>query len=994
MAIRKNTIFKKILMPLMLIMALQLCIVYGGIYLGGTVREMENNSLDILAERTQSRANMLESEMVGRWSRLESTAEAIVINTQNWLIDNKREPTSLKLHSEVSSELLNELSGEIIEMMRRNVVTGGFFVLEGNNADSKDGIYFRDINPKNYPEDYSDLLAMCGPSRVTKKLGIALSPYWQPNFDFSAVAEGEAAFFKNPADASKNHPDFDIVDCGYWSSLFHVFGESEDVSVITYSIPIRLDDGSLLGVLGVEIDSEYFSQFLPSRDLGQSGREGYLLLKKKEDEWNKVELATGSLFKARLESGQMVEQNVDPVDEDRVYLKAEGLTNNVLMHQVPMNLYNTNTPFVKEQWCVTAVVEEEILFAVVNRFQQRLVYSAVAAGIIGIVGIFLSARLIAKPISGLSSKLKTISAKRTISLEQIGVAEIDELITSLEYYSQKEADSAARLSQILEMTGVTVGAFSVEGKNARFVQCTPGVFELIPACNEERQDDVNIPIECFDAYGLGKVINSDGETDTFSADVAVTTDEGETRWIHSQLKRTGERTLGVFTNVTQEVVERMRIEHDRDYDVLTNLYNRRAFWNAVNCIAANPDEMGIAAAVMVDLDNLKFVNDTYGHDYGDLYIKTTGEVISDISSDNCVTARISGDEFVLLFHGFKTKDEIYKLCEDMQNTMRKTMIAMPDSTFMQLRASAGMAWYPSDSDNMEQLVQYADFAMYMVKRDRKGELNEFNLESYNQNAYLLHCMEELNTLIEKEMVDYQFQPIVDILTGDIYAYEALMRPRSENIKSPLELLALAKSQFKLSSLERLTFFRAAESFSIQPALHGKAKLFINSIANQIMSNEESSEFKKQFEAFISRVVIEVTESEQTNEDYTKRKLDTAKEWGAEIAVDDYGTGYNGEVSILSLSPRYVKVDISLVRGIHSSPDKQQIVENLVKYAHSRNILIIAEGVEYRTEYEKLVSMGVDLVQGYFVARPSFGAIPSLTDEKLAEIAEIVKINRC
>lgn len=995
MGIRKHTIFRKILVPLTLIMALQLFIIYGAIYLGGTVKEMQNNSLDILQERTQSRANLLETEMVQRWSRLESTAQAIVTQAEETMLENSLAPaSSFKLHSEESTVLLNEISDEIITMIRRSTVTGGFFILAGDDENVKDGVYFRDINPQNDPADYSDVLALCGPSSVTKKLGIALNAYWRSSFDLTRYGEEGASFYTNPVKAALEHPNFKITDCGYWSSFFHVNSEKYDVPVITYSIPLRLSDGTLLGVLGVEIDYDYLSQLIPSRDLGQSGREGYLLLKEKGNEWNRVEAVTGSFFKSKLQSGQTVNFETDSFNDRHIYLKSDNIAKDVLSYQVGINLYNTNTPFVEERWVVAAVADKDVLFDAANRFEERLFYCALGAALLGFIGIFLSARLVANPISGLSSKLKNTSARQAVSLGKIGVAEIDELITSLEYYSGRAADSAARLSQILEMTGITVGAFSIDGDDSETVQCTSGVFELLPWLGQHVNESGEVPFEIFSSNRLKDFISGNAEDTVVSTDVEIDSENGEKRWLRAQIKRTGGKILGVFTDVTQEVFERKRIEHDRDYDVLTNLYNRRAFWYNVNIIGENPKAMKVSAALMIDLDNLKFVNDTYGHDYGDLYIRTTGSVLGQSANERCIASRISGDEFVLFFHGFDSKQEIYELCNSLQNTMRETMITVPDGTLIQLRASAGLAWYPDDSKNLEQLVHYADFAMYMVKRDRKGELSEFNLEIYNQNAYLLHCMEELNTLIEQEMIDYQFQPIIDVHTGEIFAYEALMRPRSENIKSPLELIALAKSQFKLASLERLTFFRATESFAEQPVAYGTAKLFVNSLANQIMTDDEISEFQERFKPFLSRIVVEVTESEQNHEDYTGRKLQICKEWGAEIAVDDYGTGYNGEVSILSLSPKYVKIDISLVRDIDTNLDKQQIVSNLVLYAHDRGIKLIAEGIESRSELEKLISMGVDLAQGYYLARPSFGAISSLSDEKLEELAEINQKAEC
>lgn len=144
--------------------------------------------------------------------------------------------------------------------------------------------------------------------------------------------------------------------------------------------------------------------------------------------------------------------------------------------------------------------------------------------------------------------------------------------------------------------------------------------------------------------------------------------------------------------------------------------------------------------------------------------------------------------------------------------MDEEYLELPNKQKFRLRMSGGIAWYPDNTDDYTKLIKYADFAMYKVKKRGKGRYGEFDRESYFQDAYLLQNKEELNHLIEEELIEYYFQPIIDVKTGETFAYEALMRSRLDSIPTVYEILSLAKQESKLYEIERLTWFKSMESF--------------------------------------------------------------------------------------------------------------------------------------------------------------------------------------
>ena len=448
-----------------------------------------------------------------------------------------------------------------------------------------------------------------------------------------------------------------------------------------------------------------------------------------------------------------------------------------------------------------------------------------------------------------------------------------------------------------------------------------------------------------------------------------------------EFSRTGIRELDQFASaITQlsrdnrmaEALERRRIEHERDYDILTGLYNRQAFRRACEELFAHPEKLGHAALVMTDLDNLKQINDTYGHDWGDQYLRQTGRCLAQSVPSGTLCARLSGDEFLLFFYGYRSREEIRRKLEELRDALHASTSTLPNGSQLHISISAGVSWYPKDSTNYNTLKKYADFAMYQVKQSKKGEMREFDVGMYNQEAYALQTRHEFEEMLRQEAVEYYFQPIFSARSGRVVAYEALMRPQMPTLRSPMAVLKLARELGRLYDVERLTVFKASETFRDlrrKGLIREDALLFVNSIASVSLNDGDVQEYKRLYSDLLPDFVVEITEEEELDLKELERKRYVPGASGT-VALDDYGSGYSNGSSLLTIAPRYVKVDISIIRGIDTNTDKQQFLTSLVDYARPRNILVLAEGVETMAELQKVLELGVDLLQGYGCARPA------------------------
>ena len=434
--------------------------------------------------------------------------------------------------------------------------------------------------------------------------------------------------------------------------------------------------------------------------------------------------------------------------------------------------------------------------------------------------------------------------------------------------------------------------------------------------------------------------------------------------------------VGLAEDMTTTVLEQQRIEHERDYDTLTGLYRRRAFDRACDALFQQPEKLGCAALLMMDLDNLKQINDTYGHDWGDQYIRRTGQCFAANTPANTICSRLSGDEFLIFFYGYQDQAQLRTQLELLSAALQRSVSILPNGKQLHISISGGIAWYPTDGHDLLTLKKYADFAMYQVKHSHKGRMCDFDIGSYHQEAYAAQTQQDFERLLQEELVSYHFQPICSARSGRVAAYEALMRVDLPTLHSPAQVMQLAHETGRLYEIERITVFHSSEIFQrmqAQGLLQSDALLFINSIANVSLTVEDVEEYAQRYPELLKRLVVEITEQEDLDRACLERKRNVPGFSGS-FALDDYGSGYSNELNLLELSPRYIKIDISIVRGIDTDRDKQQIVSNIVAYAHARSMQLIAEGIETEAQLRTVIGLGVDLLQGYYLSRPA--AVPA------------------
>ena len=975
----ERTVFYNIFATMMLVLAVELLMAVASILAINVTGQLDENAKDLLTMRVRNRASYVQ-EILRNAEDLEQLSEQITATTQQLLKSGDISLDTLDNSSEQSDALLVALAPQLLDTLRTKQVTGIFLILNTHDLDTCEvgkkmpGIYLRDMDPDARPsERNSDLLLERASATVVKELAIGTDKGWQPAFPYQGDTKGGIlrTVFQT---AYKGDAGLSAESYGRWTTNSYCLA-GDDRHAIAYSMPLILPDGTVYGVVGVELLTDYLQTKLPFTELDEDKAgtyfivtttddaltDGVLTLRKTVTSGEDLVTADAPLGVLNCRSngngGNWVELN-----DKRYYMVLE-----------PLQVYNRNAPFAAEKWFLAGTMEQSVLLAFSSRVREVLLTTIAITLVLSVLGSLLVSARLARPINRLYREVIDAQEKKTFPrLSRTAIREVDRFAETITELNKELVTNSTKFLRIMDMASVEIGGYELRTDTGS-VFVTDNFFSLL---GKPEMQGKPLSVRRFEEVLKG--IREKNPCDhTAEGDELLTIQQPDgVRYIMLRSTIEGHAKIGLAEDVTAAVLERKRIEHERDHDILTGLYNRQAFNRVCTELFAAPERMGVAALMMMDLDNLKHINDTYGHDWGDQYIRRTGQCLRDNTPAGTVCARLSGDEFLVLFHGYRSRDAVREKIDCLTNAMQKSVALLPSGNALHISLSGGIAWYPDDGQDWETLKKYADFAMYQVKHSHKGRMCDFDIGSYHQEAYAAQTQQDFERLLQEELVSYHFQPIYSARSGRIAAYEALMRVDLPTLHSPAQVMQLAHETGRLYEIERITVFHSSAIFQrmqAQGLFQSDALLFINSIANVSLTNEDVEEYAQRYPELLKRLVVEITEQEDLDRACLERKRNVPGFSGS-FALDDYGSGYSNELNLLELSPRYIKIDISIVRGIDTDRDKQQIVSNIVAYAHARSMQLIAEGIETEAQLRTVIGLGVDLLQGYYLSRPA--AVPA------------------
>ena len=272
---------------MLILILVEIALLAGSVFGGGLISYMENNEIEVLHERVLNRQRYLQNEMLTRWSKVDSTAIKINQMTEELLQEGSISIDTLDDSSKDCFALMDSVTGSLINMLRSNKVTGAFIVLNTDNLEkltekgiykNKPGIYVRDYDPKSsYTDRNTDLLLEYASTEIVKNMNVSLDSGWKPQFAFEDMQQ-YGAYLYEPYQAAlgmDERTELEASDMGYWSEPYQL--SANDQEAISYSVPLILENGTVYGVLGVELSLSYLKDMLPSEELKDKDAGSYLL---------------------------------------------------------------------------------------------------------------------------------------------------------------------------------------------------------------------------------------------------------------------------------------------------------------------------------------------------------------------------------------------------------------------------------------------------------------------------------------------------------------------------------------------------------------------------------------------------------------------------------------------------------------------------------------------------------------------------------------------
>jgi diguanylate cyclase (GGDEF)-like protein/PAS domain S-box-containing protein len=467
---------------------------------------------------------------------------------------------------------------------------------------------------------------------------------------------------------------------------------------------------------------------------------------------------------------------------------------------------------------------------------------------------------------------------------------------------------------------------------------------------------------------------------------------GEIFWCSSVVSPIKDDTgeIAHFLAIQEDITERMQSEEVIKYmawhDDLTGLYNRLRFIYLVDEWISKASTKGSNATVIIlDIDQFKMINNTYGHGLGDELLVRIAKLIDSTvqestaaftknASEELIISRLSGDEFAI-FIPYLDISESAEVAENLRATVESFS---PTEVASHLTISVGMVLYPEHGTNARKLLSRADASMYRAK-----EMGRNRCHLYRPEDHILEDMhtrlkwkEKIIEALDNDRFEPWYQPIMDLETGEISHYEALVRMFDEtgNILLPGEFIEVAERFGMIDEINKVVVEKTTALLA-DITSKGRDVNFAINLSGKMIGDEKSLEMLHRTISSTgvdpSRIIFEITETATVQDmDKAVKFIDNLKAIGCKFALDDFGVGFTSFLYLRELNVDFIKIDGSFIRKLNTNKNDQLFVKALSDIARGMGIKTVAEFVENEETMEMLKKFGVDYAQGYHIGKPA------------------------
>lgn len=437
----------------------------------------------------------------------------------------------------------------------------------------------------------------------------------------------------------------------------------------------------------------------------------------------------------------------------------------------------------------------------------------------------------------------------------------------------------------------------------------------------------------------------------------------------------GERTEELSSKNQQltEAVQKMR--HLAYHDALSGLPNRRLFIDNVTIALDEAKRNNYQLAILfIDLDRFKNINDTFGHEFGDLLLKHMAKQMSENVREIDTISRQGGDEFAILFNEISSEEEVISFIHKIQSVVSKPVVIKEQELHVSM--SIGVAMAPIHGDNAEELMKQADMAMYHAKQKGRNNYQFFTSDLNQMVSRKMRLENGLRKAITNGEFILHYQPQVDLKTQEVLGMEALIRWITDEgeLISPGEFIPLAEENRLIIPIGEWVLYSACKQAKTWHDLgYTHLKLSVNLSPLQFLDEnlvKKISSVLQETGINPHCLEIEITEGFAVYDvEKAIKKMHAIRDLNVRIAIDDFGTGYSSLMYLKKFPINTLKIAKEFIDSVSSNRMDKELVGSMISMAHSLGLTVIAEGVETRDQLLSLQELHCDEVQGYIYSKP-------------------------
>lgn len=727
---KKKTIFRLFIIPLVIVMVIQALISYGTFLLSGTPLQLNNNAVGILKRTVENRKLTLESNMVQNWSDIGPLRQEAQQQLQRILERNGYDVVEFLGDKNAKEEYLGQMITPGLEQMRKSTITGTFLILTDLHAAKGEkecsGIYFRNSGPGTDNSENSDILMERGNASYSHQLGIPLDTCWTTDFHFAKEGEREEdEFFYQPYRAALAYKNTDSENLGFWSRPFTLNDREKDsYGIITYTMPLIYDE-EVYGIIGMEISVRYLEKLLPAVELDEEGTGGYILAEYREDGSIQPLVSTFSnSFVPDMETMATEETGYDSL---RKLVGGEEGKDTFYANISTLHLYNTNTPFEDRIWAVVGIQSGDKLFGMGYSIVVRLLLAILIGLAFGVFSIYLTVSHLTRPVRELAECISGSSGGRLLDYNSSRIMEIDGLYDVVKELTLKQQKTENSLQEEKERYRIALQSsmdilFSYDVKN--------GSVDLYNIKEEGGQERRELHLE---EAGLRNLLETRVHEDdreilldmlrNTKEDIYVVFEAGaqdspeDYRWMELSGRvicdMDGERTkiIGSIRKIHEQKVKELSESDTVRRDAVMGIYKKST---GERLVISELDTGRKGWLVLLDIDKFVDLDEKYGMVFGDAVLEQTAAILRHVvkewmqSGRKIIAVRMGGDE-ILLWIEECTRKEVEMLLSDFRGQVAE----LYQDTSFELYLSGGLAEhtageeYPALIDKVQKALTWS-----------------------------------------------------------------------------------------------------------------------------------------------------------------------------------------------------------------------------------------------------------------------------------------------